>query len=174
MQSSPNWAANPQLTSIVVTLVVVGAILLLRNRRPRPLRLDRLWLRPALAGLAVVYIFAQAPPPLTAASLAALAAALLIGAALGWQRGKFMRIEVDPVTHAATARMSPIGMIFVLALVGLRIWLRQSAAIGATGGLSAAVITDALMLFAGATMAVQQIEVTLRAHRLLAAAKGQP
>ncbi|HWE99082.1 MAG TPA: hypothetical protein VG248_04740 [Caulobacteraceae bacterium] len=161
-------------TSVIITVAIVGLVLYLRNRRPRPLRLERLWVRPALSLFAVASVLYEAPPALTVINILILALGLLFGGALGWQRGRFMAIEVHPETHEVTARISPLGIVFVLALVGLRIWLRQSAT--SLGALSA-VVTDALIVMAGAMMTVQQIEVSLRGRRLLAqaqAASGAP
>jgi hypothetical protein len=83
-----------------------------------------------------------------------------------------MRIEVDPATHAMTARMSQLGMIFVLAFFAARYWVRGAF----VGPVPAAAVTDALMISAAAMMLAQQIEVSLRAHRLLeeARARGGP
>jgi hypothetical protein len=61
-------------------------------------------------------------------------------------------------------------MIFVLAVIGLRTYLATTLAGAPMAGVSAATVTDALMILAGAMMLVQQIEVSLRARRLLAEA----
>ena len=157
---------------MIVSLVLIAAVLMLRNRRARPLRIDRLWLRPAVSiGFAVVFLFAY-PPPLSILSATVMLVGLVAGAAVGWQRGRFMRIEVDPATHAMTARMSQLGMILVLAFFAARYWLRGAF----LGPVPAASLTDALMASAAAMMLAQQVEVSLRARRLLeeARARGGP
>ncbi len=154
----------------LLPLVVVGVLLLLRNRQARPLRLERLWLRPVFSALIVVMVLTQLPPPLDPVSLAILALGLAIGAAVGWQRGRFMQLEVHPETHAVMARMSSLGMLFVLVVIGLRMWVSTTMIGQRMGGVSAATVTDSLMILAGAMMLVQQIEVSLRARRLLAEA----
>lgn len=154
---------------VIVTVLVAGLILYLRNRRPRPLRLERLWMRPVLSLLAVGAVLYEEPPAPTVLNILILLLGLLFGAGLGWQRGRFMAIEVHPQTHEVTARISPLGILFVLVLVAVRVWLRQSAS---TLGALSAVVTDALIVMAGAMMTVQQIEVSLRGRRLLAEAKA--
>jgi hypothetical protein len=155
----------------LLPLLVVGVVLLLRNRQARPLRLERLWVRPVMSVLMVVLVLVELPPPLTLSSFGLMFLGLGIGGAIGWQRGRFMQLEVHPETQAVMAKMSSLGMIFVLAIIGLRIWLRSALAESPVAGLSAAAVTDSLMILAGAMMLVQQIEITLRARQLLAQAR---
>ena len=118
-------------------------------------------------------MLAQSPPPLTVMSVAAMLAATALGAAIGWQRGRFTQIEVDPATHAMTARVSPAGVLIVFGLIAARLILR-TALVGPDGSMSvsAGVIADALVVMAALTMLVQQIEITLRARRLRDQARG--
>jgi p-aminobenzoyl-glutamate transporter AbgT len=164
--------SGPPGASMIVSLVLIAAVLLLRNRRARPLRIERLWLRPAVTtGFAIVFLVTY-PPPLSLLTAGVVLIGLVAGAVVGWQRGRFMRIEVDPATHAMTARMSQLGMIFVLAFFAARYWLRSTF----LGPIPAASLTDALMISAAAMMLAQQTEVSLRARRLLneARARGGP
>ncbi len=105
---------------LLLPLLIAGLVLVLRNRQARPLRLERLWLRPVISAAMVAFVLYQLPPPFTPVSIAIMALGLIVGAAVGWQRGRFMRLEVHPETHAVMARMSSLGMIFVLAVIGLR------------------------------------------------------
>jgi hypothetical protein len=155
----------------LLPLIVVGLVLALRNRQARPLRLERLWLRPLMSVMVVAWVLYTLPPPLTVVSFGILALGLILGVAVGWQRGRFMSLEVHPETHAVMARMSSLGMIFVLAVIGLRMWLSTTMAGAPVAGISAATVTDALMILAGAMMLTQQVEITLRARRLLAEAQ---
>ena len=161
-------AHAPPASSMIVSLVLIAAVLMLRNRRARPLRIDRLWLRPAISVVFAASFLFVYPPPVTPLSVAIVFFGLVVGAAVGWQRGRFMRIEVDPVSHAMTARMSQLGMILVLAFFALRYWVRGTS----LGPLPAASITDGLMISAAAMMLAQQVEVSLRARRLLAEARA--
>lgn len=163
------YTGQGQGLAVFIPIIIAGALLFLRNRKPRPLRLNFLWVRPALSLLAVGALLYVAPPAPTVLNLAILAAGLLLGGALGWQRGRFTQLEVDPATHAVTARVSPLGMLFVLGLIALRAYLRQN--VSALGALSS-VVTDSLLLMAAGMMIVQQVEVSLRGRRMLETAKA--
>jgi hypothetical protein len=106
-------------------------------------------------------------------SIVLLALALVVGAAVGWQRAKFMRIEVHPETHDITSRASPIGMLFILAVVAARMGLRSFAYESrGIAGLPTAAIASALILLVGAMMIAQSVEMWLRARKLLAEAQA--
>ena len=157
--------------SILTTLAVVAAAALLRNRRPRRLRIELLWIRPALFVVMMGAVLAGLPPPLTPISVALLACGLVIGCLLGWQRGRLMRIEIEPETHALSVRASRLGVLFIIALVALRYGLsglvRDNAPLL---HLPLAAATDAFVLLAGGIMSAQGLEMWLRARRLLAQA----
>lgn len=121
---------NQQMIGTVIGMAVAIGVILWRNRKARPLRLKWLWVRPAvilvLAGAAI----AAAPPPVTPASLAAMVAAGVVGAALGWWRGRFIRVDVDPATQEVSAQTSPLGVAFIVAILGLRLLVRGAAGSG--------------------------------------------
>jgi hypothetical protein len=160
-----------QPLSLLISLLLVAVLALARNRRPRRLRIEWLWVRPALFILLMGATLVGLPPPLTPVSALLLGAGLSAGCVLGWQRGRFMLIDVDPETHALSLRASPIGVVFIVALVAFRYALsgvmRESAA---TLHLPVLAITDALVLLTGGLMAAQGLEMWLRARRLLAQA----
>jgi hypothetical protein len=168
---------GPQSYSLLITVAVVLAVLVLRNSRPRKLRIERLWVRPVIFLALLVSSFAAAPPPLSATSAALIVAGLAAGCALGWQRGKFMRIDVHPETHDITSRASSLGVIFILVLVVARLGMRGALAGGSLGGIAAAAGANALIALAAGMMMTQSLEMWLRARRLLAeaiAAKSAP
>jgi hypothetical protein len=82
-----------------------------------------------------------------------------------------MRIEVHAETHDISAQASVIGMVLILGLLVLRTTLRNAATSTSFGGLPATTVTDALILFAGAMMITQSVEMFLRARKLLAEAR---
>jgi len=156
--------------SYVIPIVVLLLVMTLRMRRMgrmRPLKLEQLWIVPALYLVVVAGLFAQHPPTLV--GWLAAVAAFAIGGALGWQRGKFMEIHVDPETHALNQKASMAGMLFLVALIAVRFAVRAAG-----GGLhvNAAMLIDMLAAFALGMFAMQRLEMYLRAKRLLAEARG--
>ena len=139
--------------------------------RPRPLRLERLWVVPVLLALMMAVLLAQAPPK--GLDWLSLALALAVGGGLGWVRGSTMAIAVDQQTHALNVRASPAAIVFVLALVALRFGLR-SVLVGNAPflHLSATLITDLFLVFAVGLLGVQRVEMAIRARRLLAQARS--
>lgn len=161
-----------QIYGTLIAVLIMAAILWRRNSRPRQLRIERLWVRPVLFALIVSVTLTATPFPFDPLSLAVLTLALVVGSGLGWQRGRFMHIDVHPETHDVTSRASPVGMIFILAILALRILLRGAALESRTAlGLPAATITDGLILLLGAMIVAQSLEMWLRARRLLEEAR---
>ena len=168
-----HFGGGAQMSSLVITMIIAMGIILLRNSRPRRLSLGAMWIRPMIFIVLIGASAAAAPPPLTPASIALLALAFAIGAAIGWQRGKFMRIEVHPETHDITSRASPIGMLFILAVLAARVGLRNFAyETRGIAGVPTAAIASALVLLVGAMMIAQSVEMWLRARKLLAEAQA--
>lgn len=83
--------------SIIATAVAV-TIVIWRSRQPQKLRMEHLWVRPLLFALIIAASLVSSPTPLTAMSIGLFFIAVATGAGLGWQGGRFMRIEVDPET----------------------------------------------------------------------------
>jgi len=168
---------DPHVASLILPLGIAVVILIARNARPRKLRIERLWIRPVLfIAIMGASLVAAAPAP-TVANIALLAAAGLLGAALGWQRGRLMQIHIHPETHDLTMRASPLGLVFILVLLGARYGLRSF--MGESSqilGVSLIAAADAFVLLTVAMMVVQGIEMWLRASRMLTdaqAAKAQ-
>jgi hypothetical protein len=161
---------------VVPLLIALGfiAIALLRNARARRLRVERLWIAPLLILLAAVMAlgFGQqhAPRPLMIGVYVLAAAA---GAAMGWWRGRFTQITVDPQTHELTSRASPIGMVLILAIFAIRMGLRTLFAQNASAlHVSVIEIGDAFLLLAVGLVCAQRLEIALRATRLLNEARA--
>jgi len=164
---------SPQLVAGLVPLAIVVLVLVLRNSRPRPLNIERLWIRPAIVLILMGVALAATAPPLDPLNIGILAAALAIGCGLGWLRGRSMRIDVHPETHALTARASPLGLILIFGLLLVRYALRGAAYESASFlHLSVLAIADAFMLLAVGMLSVQGLEMWLRARRLLAEAQA--
>ena len=158
--------------SYAITIGIIVIVMALRLRRAgqmRPLKLGSLWVVPVLYLAVAAIMFAQLPP--TGRVAIACGVALLIGAAVGWQRGKMMHIHVDPETHALNQKASPAAMLFLVALIVVRMLARGM--MGAEGAVSPAMLTDPLIAFALGMFTLQRVEMYLRARRLLDEARGR-
>ena len=152
----------------VVIFAVIFAFRVRRMSRERPLKLEQLWIVPAIYLVLVAVTFVATPPhPL---GWAVSAAALLVGGALGWQRGKAMRITLDPETHRLNHRASPLAMFLLVLLVVVRMALRAESS---RLHLDAFLVTDVLLAFALGLFAATRLEMYLRGRSLLAQA-GSP
>jgi amino acid transporter len=162
-----------QILTPLITVAILALVLWRRNSRPRRLRIELLWIRPVLFALIISATLSATPFPFNPLSLAVMALALAVGAAMGWQRGRFMHIDVHPETHDVTSRVSPVGMIFIVAVLALRLLLRNAALESRFAlGIPAAAITDGLILLLGAMIVAQSLEMWLRARRLLEEARA--
>ena len=85
----------------------------------RPLKLETLWIVPALYLVVAALMFVAAPADRLGRDRVAQSG-WRSGAAVGWQRGKMMHIHVDPETHALNQKASPAAMIFLIALIVVR------------------------------------------------------
>ena len=163
-----------QWIQYAVTAAVIGLVLFLRLRRMgqvRPLKLETLWVVPAIYGVIAAVMFVEFPPHGLGWLFSVLA--LGIGAAIGWQRGKLMQITVDPVTHALNHKASAAAVLLLVALIVVRAGAR--AAIGSGDNalhLSAMTLTDILIALALGLFTATRLEMYLRAKRLLGEARA--
>lgn len=159
---------------LLITLGVAGLFILLRMRRmsqTRPLKTEQLWIFPLVFTLITALIFVEAPP--SASDAPWLAGAALLGAVVGWYRGKMMRIIVDPATHALSQAASPAAALFLIAVLGLRYGLRYVLGAESSGwGVSVNLLADAPMAFAVTMFALMRVEMFIRAERLLRQARA--
>ena len=163
--------AQQSWVSYAITIGIIVVIVGLRMRRMgkmRPLKLDGLWVVPAIYFIVAALMFWQLPP--TGWVAIASAVGLLIGAAVGWQRGKMMHIHVDPETHALNQKASPAAMIFLIALIVVRMLGRRFLG---SEGVSPAMLTDPLIAFALGMFTLTRVEMYLRAKRLLEEARAR-
>jgi hypothetical protein len=160
-------------TTYLLPIGVALVIIVLRNSRPRRLRIERLWLLPAIYLVLMVLSLSAAPPPVTPVSIGLLVGGFLIGAALGWQRARFTRIDIHPETHDLTSRASPIGIIFIFAILLLRFGARDFLATHPDFlHLPVIAIGEALLVMVVATLMAMRLEIWRRASQMLAEAKG--
>jgi hypothetical protein len=163
--------ASGNAISYAVTFAILAGVIAFRWKRmsrARPLKLEWLWVLPALYSGLCVILYAQHPP--RGAAWLFCAGAMVLGAVLGWQRGRMMRIAVDPDTHALNQRGSPAALLFIVALIAARSGARVVVERGGWG-IDPFVVTDVLMAFALGLFAAMRVEMFLRGRRLLAGAR---
>lgn len=156
----------------LIAIAVVVPLVLLRNRKPRTLRPEFLWVSPLIVVLAIAGGFwgisaaGQGPAPVEPLSLLILAVGLGLGVAFGWQRGKMTTIHKEP-DGTLKAQASPIGLIIIIAvLVARRFlegWLETHAAEWHVNPLA---IIEAFMLFAAGMVVAQRVEMFIRARNI--------
>jgi hypothetical protein len=151
----------------VAIFIVIFGLRARRMSQMRPLKLERLWIVPAIYLVIVAANFIAKPPTPTA--WAASAAALLVGAALGWQRGRMMQIHVDPQTHTLSQKGSPLAILFLLAIIGVKLGVQGE---GRSLGFDVALVTDAALSLALGMFTMTRVEMYLRAKRLLDEARA--
>ena len=162
--NAPYWTA-------LFPLVIV-ALVILRNSQARRLRIESLWIAPAIILLLVGLALGQQGIP-SPAMLALDLAALAVGAGIGWWRARFTQISVDPQTHELTSKASPLGMLVILAVFAVRFGVRMFATQGAgVMGVSANAIADAALVISVGLVCAQRLEIALRASRLLNEARA--
>ncbi|WP_174286121.1 CcdC protein domain-containing protein [Sphingomonas bacterium] len=158
------------LMQYVIPIAVIAIVFLIRGRqmtRMRRLKLEQLWIVPAIYLVIVAAVFATTPP--TAKGWLAAVVALAVGAVLGWQRGRLMAIHVDPETHSLSQRASPLAMLFLFAIVLVRMAAQSE---GRAMHLDVQLVTDAALALALGNFAVTRLEMYLRGKRLLAAVRA--
>jgi hypothetical protein len=163
-----------QLPSYLVTGLVVALALAWRIRRmrgSRRLRLEMIWLLPAIMLAATIALVLQFPP--RGMDWIWLGLTLAVGGGLGWVRGSLIPITIDPETHLLNTRISPAALIFLLVLFVVRFGARAMLTNPASGlHLATALVTDGFAILASGLFVVSRFEMWLRARRLLANARS--
>jgi hypothetical protein len=167
MQGQPVHQSWISYAIMAVVFVVIMSLRMRGMSKMRPLKLGSLWIVPVMYLVVTAWMFVLLPPVGWVAI--ASVAGLLIGAAVGWQRGKMMHIHVDPDTHALNQKASPAAMFFLIALIIVR--KGGQVLLGTEAGVSPAMLTDPLIAFALGMFTLTRLEMYLRAKRLLEAAR---
>lgn len=167
MQHQPgNWV------TALVPFAVIAVVLALRFRsmsKERALKVETLWVIPVVYLLLAGWILVALPPPLMGWGLTALG--VVIGVAIGWHRGKMIRIHRDEHSGELRQKASPLAMLLLGALVILKVGARAIFGETAAGhpGSGAMLLTDAFIGFALGLLSATRLELYLRARRVLAA-----
>ena len=158
----------------LIPFLVIGLVLFLRFRsmgRARPLRLGTLWIVPAIYLALAGFLFVETPPHGLGWLWPVLA--LMFGGAIGWYRGRSMRIHVDPETQRLNQVASPIALLFIVALIALRMAIRAGTAYEAgLGQVDVPLITVCLVAMALGLLSMTRLEMYLRGSRLLREARS--
>jgi CcdC-like protein len=160
-----NW-----LTALL-PFVIIAVVLAWRFRsmsRERPLNVGTLWTIPVVYVALIGWMFFALPPSTTGWAL--IAAGLIIGAVLGWHRGKMIRIERKAKTGQLMQQASPLAMLLLVAIIVLKMGARAIFGdVAATQpGSGAMLLTDAFIGFALGLLSATRLELYLRARRILA------
>lgn len=166
---------TPQQYIPFIAVGVALVLILLRNRAPRTLRPQYLWVGPAIIiPLMALAIWGQSKvpgashAPFAALDWIVLVVSLILGGVAGWWRGKMTTIEKHP-DGTLKAQASPIGLILIFALLlgrrALSAFLEPHAA---AWGLNATAVADAFLVFVIGTIVVQRVEMFIRARRVQA------
>jgi hypothetical protein len=161
----PNQYVQYAMTGLLVALMI--GLRMRRMSTLRPLKLEQLWIVPALYAVVVGFLFIRGVPG--PVGWAICAAALLVGGALGWQRGKLMHIAVDPETHRLNQKASLAGLIFILVLIALK---SAAQAEGSALHVNVMLVTQAFGALALGVFTMMRVEMYLRGRRLLEAARA--
>ena len=163
----------PQQYIPIIAVGVALVLVVLRNRAPRTLRPQFLWVAPViivpLMALAI-WGTSMSPgavhTPFSLADWAVLALGLILGGVAGWWRGKMTTIEKH-TDGTLKAKASPVGMILIVVLLLGRRALSAFLEPHAAGwGLNAIAIADAFLVFVVGMIVLQRLEMYIRARRV--------
>ena len=171
-----------QTLQLFLPILIILPVLYLRMRRmsrAQPLKLGRLWIRPAII-LAVTALVLLAPQPghhavrhFLAQDWAWLALAAALGGAAGWQWGRTMAIEVHPQDGTLMVKGGQAAIMVLAVLILFRMGLRTGLAVeGKAMNLDVLLISDALIVFTAMLFTLRAVEMYLRAHRVMGEKKA--
>jgi Protein of unknown function (DUF1453) len=148
-----------------VYILLIAVLIVVRNLRPRRIKVKSLWISPTVISVLSIYVLAVTPDP-TPIWLRILAGLIgvVLGGAFGFFRGKVtsIRTEADMIYVDPSLAAS---LLWVVAF-GLRYWVRMS-----THQLPIlTALTDALILFVPASYVVMYWMLYRKYERL----KGPP
>lgn len=159
-----------------IPLIIAGffvVLILFKNRAPRTLRPQFLWIAPAiiipLMALAI-WGTSMSPgasrAPFKPADWVVLAIGLSLGGVAGWWRGKMTTIEKH-ADGTLKAQASPVGIILIIGLlVGRRALSAFLEPHAAALGLNATAVADAFLVFVVGMIILQRLEMYIRARRV--------
>ena len=167
-----------QALQLFLPIAIVLPILYFRMRgmaKAQPLKLGRLWIRPAIIlAAAMLVLFLPQPGQYAVRHFllqdwAWLGLAAGLGGIAGWQWGRTMTIEVHPEEGTLIVTGSQIAMLVMVVLILFRLGLKTGLEVeGRAWHLDALLISDALIVFSAALFTLRAAEMYLRARRVIA------
>lgn len=162
---------SPEQYGPLIGIGVALVIILLRNRRPRTLRPQWMWVAPLLITVAIgfglwgmQYSPGANQTPFGTGAWTILAIGLALGGIAGWWRGKMTTIYREP-DGTLKAQASMLGLVILIGLFAgrslLRGWLEANAD---AWHINALAVADAFMLFAVGLAVAQRVEMFIRAR----------
>jgi hypothetical protein len=171
-----------QALQLFLPLLIILPVLYLRMRKmtkAQPLKLGRLWIRPAFIMTAAVLVVLLPQPGghavrhFLAQDWAWLALAAGLGGAAGWQWGRTMAIEVHPEDGTLMVKGGQAAMMVIGVLILFRMGLRTGLGMEASAWhLDMLLISDAMIVFSAFLFSLRAVEMYLRAQRVMGQAKG--
>lgn len=159
---------GPVIAAVAAAFMIIR---FLRVNKTRRLRLERLWMTPAILMLAAAALLWQLPPK--GVEWLWLALAFAFGGVIGWQRGRLMSITIDPDTHELNQKASMVALLVLFGLIAVRYLIKAGLEAEADLlNLSATFITDVFVVFAVGIVAITRLEMFIRARRMLVEARA--
>ena len=141
--------------------------------KPQRLRLGTLWIIPAIFILLAALIFTAFPP--SGLGWLWIGLGLMLGSAIGWQRGRLVEIGIDRGTGRLNQRSSPAALLFIGVLIAVRWALHFIVALSdARWHLGAMLVSGIFIAFAIGVLTAFRIEIFMRARRLLRGREFDP
>ena len=169
-----------QLFQLFIPILIALPILYFRMRkmgRAQPLKLNRMWIRPAIF-LVIAALVLLAPPPhnhpervLAALDFAWLALAAVLGAVAGWHWGRTMAIDVHPEDGTLMVKGGQAAAMVLVVLILFRLGLRAGLSVEAKAWhINMLLVSDASIVFTAFLFTLRSVEMYLRAKRVMATA----
>ena len=168
-----------QTLQLFLPILIILPVLYFRMRRmasAQPLKLERMWIRPAIF-LAITALALFAPGPhgkrhqLVPQAWTWLALAGAVGATAGWYWGRTMVIDVHPEDGTLMVKGGQAALLVLVVLILFRLGLRAGLAVeGKAWHLDVLLISDASIVFTALLFTVRSVEMFIRARRVMAAA----
>lgn len=158
---------DPKLIAYAATAAIIVLVLFVRLRaasKPRILRPDYLWVVPTLYAC-LVGVVLTFWPPLNPLAWGYVGAGALAGAAFGWWRGSMTVITKDGTTGQLMQQAGAAALLVIPVLIAARIAFREYTVLEGDATL-VHLATDILVVFMFGVLALQRIEMFLRARRL--------